>query len=89
MISQGKVTKPGLDAYQVLLKKPELAYNNRSTGDLVIPEDLMAQLSNDETALMNFNNFPPSARRLYIDWLNSAKKAETRPGRIAKIVVFA
>lgn len=89
MISQGKVTKPGLDAYQVLLKKPELAYNNRSTGDLVIPEDLMAQLSNDETALSNFYNFPPSARRLYIDWLNSAKKAETRPGRIAKIVEFA
>lgn len=89
MISQGKAEKPGLDAYQVLLSKPELAYNNRSSGDPVIPEDLLAQLSVDETALSNFNNFPPSARRLYIDWLNSAKKAGTRPGRIAKIVGFA
>jgi uncharacterized protein YdeI (YjbR/CyaY-like superfamily) len=57
--------------------------------DLVIPEDLITQLSYDETSLANFNNFPLSARRLYIDWLNSAKKAETRPGRIAKIVEFA
>jgi len=27
-----------------------------------------------------------AARIIYIEWLNSAKKAETRPGRILKIV---
>lgn len=89
MISQGKVTQQGLDAYDIALKKPELVYQNRSSGDPEIPEDLLAELSLDETTLLNFRNFPPSARRIYIEWLNSAKRAETRPGRIARIVEAA
>ena len=28
-------------------------------------------------------------KRIYIEWLNSAKRAETRPGRIEKIVKLA
>jgi uncharacterized protein YdeI (YjbR/CyaY-like superfamily) len=86
MIKEGRVKKAGLDAYNEIFRKPELAYDNRTSGDQEIPEDLLSALKENKSALSNFMNFPPSARRLYIGWLNSAKKAETRPGRIMKIV---
>jgi uncharacterized protein YdeI (YjbR/CyaY-like superfamily) len=89
MIKEGKVKKAGLDAYNEIFKKPELMYDNRSSGDPEIPDDLLSALRGDESALSNFMNFSPSARKLYIGWLNSAKKAETRPGRILKIVEAA
>jgi uncharacterized protein YdeI (YjbR/CyaY-like superfamily) len=37
-------------------------------------------------AYNNFIDFPPSSRKLYIFWLNDAKRSETRLGRIIKIV---
>jgi uncharacterized protein YdeI (YjbR/CyaY-like superfamily) len=86
MIKEGKAEKRGIDAYNVLKTRPELAYENRSSGEPVIPADLMSALKKEPLALQNFTSFPPSARRLYIDWLNSAKKPETRPGRINRIV---
>jgi len=86
LIKEGKVKNAGLDAYNEILKKPELAYDNRASGDVEVPEDLLSALKVDESAFSNFMNFSPSARKLYIGWLNSAKKAETRPGRIVKIV---
>jgi uncharacterized protein YdeI (YjbR/CyaY-like superfamily) len=89
MITEGKVKKAGLDAYNEIFRKPELVYENRSSGDPEIPEDLLFSLKVDESAFDNFIKFPPSARRIYIEWLNSSKKAGTRPGRILKIVEAA
>jgi uncharacterized protein YdeI (YjbR/CyaY-like superfamily) len=86
MIKKGKVKNAGLDAYNEIFKKPQLAYDNKGTGDPEIPEDLQSALKADKSAFTNFRNFPPSARKMYIGWLNSVKKAETRPGRILKIV---
>ena len=37
----------------------------------------------------NFLKFSASSRRMYIDWLNSAKKTETRSRRIEKIIGLA
>jgi uncharacterized protein YdeI (YjbR/CyaY-like superfamily) len=86
MIKEGKVRKAGLSAYNEIFKKPELAYDNWSSGDPEIPDDLLSALRVDESALSNFMNFSSSARKLYVEWLNSAKKAEIRPGRILKIL---
>ena len=79
----------GLDAYNEIFKKPELVYENQSSGDPIIPEDLLIALKVNPAAFSNFINFPPSARRIYVEWLNSAKRAETRSGRISKIVEVA
>jgi uncharacterized protein YdeI (YjbR/CyaY-like superfamily) len=85
LIKDGKVTQAGLDAYQEALKRPHLMYDIRSSGDPEIPDDLLQAMKGDVMAFDNFVKFPPSARRTYIDWLNYAKKAETRSGRILKI----
>ena len=89
LIKEGRMTQSGLEVYKQALKKPALVYDNRRDGDPEMPEDLEKELRNNKTAADNFMNFPQSARRIYIGWLNSSKKPETRPRRIAKIVEFA
>jgi uncharacterized protein YdeI (YjbR/CyaY-like superfamily) len=89
MIKEGRVLQAGLDVYNEVFNKPGLVYDNQSSGDPEMPEDLLSALKESSTAFDNFIHFPPSARRLYIEWLNSAKRAETRPGRILKIVEAA
>lgn len=86
LIKSGQMKPEGLKAYQKALDNPGLIYDNRADGDPEIPDDLGAAFKNSETGFSNFVNFPPSARRIYIGWLNSAKRTETRLRRIEKIV---
>ncbi len=55
----------------------------------VIPEDLQSELNNDKTALKNFLSFPPSSKRIILEWILNAKKAETRNKRIKETVRLA
>ena len=57
--------------------------------DLVIPPDLAATLAANETALANFNNFPPSSKKNILWWIKSARKAETRAARVSKTAELA
>ena len=86
MIKMGRMQTSGLSAFREVLEKPHLAYENRHDGDPEIPDDLMNGFRSNRIALNNFLGFPPSARRMYTEWLNSAKKPETRERRIAKII---
>ena len=79
----------GLKIYSEVDRNPGLIYDNKSDGDPEIPSDLIIELKKNKAVESNFLNFPQSARRIYIEWLNSAKRPETRTGRIAKIVAFA
>jgi uncharacterized protein YdeI (YjbR/CyaY-like superfamily) len=86
LIKEDQMKPVGLEAYKNALEKPELIYENRADGEPVIPDDLMNALSINNLAYNNFLKFSQSNRRLYIDWLNSTKKAETRQKRIEKII---
>lgn len=86
LIKEGRMEPAGLDAFREALERPELIYDNRTDGDPEIPDDLMIALRKNNEAFSNFMNFPQSTRRIYIEWLKSAKKAETRPRRIEKII---
>ncbi|OFY63516.1 MAG: hypothetical protein A2Y71_12210 [Bacteroidetes bacterium RBG_13_42_15] len=83
---EGLMKPAGLKAYKEALEKPKLIYDDRRDGNPSEPEDLMKALRKNEVALKNFSNFTQSSRRMYIDWLNSAKKPETRIRRIKKII---
>ncbi len=54
-------------------KKPEIP----------VPDDLAAALARDGAAQTRFEAFSPSQRWDYLDWITSAKRAETRAKRIA------
>lgn len=85
MISEGLMMKPGLEAFQVYLDNPSLlAVRNMEIPD--IPEELLKMLKKNKAAFSNFQKFPVSTRRLYLQWLNSAKREETFTRRIIKIV---
>jgi uncharacterized protein YdeI (YjbR/CyaY-like superfamily) len=88
-IKKGQMKPEGLKLYKNALEKPELVYENKGNGEPSVPDDLMDFFRRNEIAWNNFINFPTSARRMYIEWLNSAKKAETRPRRIEKIIGLA
>jgi uncharacterized protein YdeI (YjbR/CyaY-like superfamily) len=87
LIKAGLMKPAGLQAYNKAIQKPERIYNTKREENLTIPEDLMSALKNNDAAYKNFINFPPSSRKLYIFWLNDAKREETRKTRIARIVL--
>lgn len=57
--------------------------------NLVIPEDLQAQFDATPGSQANFDAFSKSAKRGILDWISSAKQAETRAKRILETVTLA
>ena len=50
------------------------------------PEDLAAALGRNKAAKATFDAFPPGCKREYIDWINEAKREETRAKRLAQAI---
>jgi len=86
LIKEGRMRHEGLLVYNNAAEKPKSNYNVRSEVNLNIPDDLMLALNSNPAAHNNFMNFPPGCRKLYVFWLNDAKRPETRQSRILKIV---
>ena len=85
LISQGLMMPAGLEAFKIAEKNTSLI-EKRTEVNLTIPDDLSDALRKNKVAMDNFMKFPPSSRKLYLQWLESSKKPETRVNRIAKIV---
>ena len=56
---------------------------------LEIPPDLEEALATYETARLNFDAFPRSAKRGILEWISIAKKPETRAKRIEETAKLA
>jgi uncharacterized protein YdeI (YjbR/CyaY-like superfamily) len=54
-----------------------------------IPGDLQELLDRNETARTNFHKFPPSSKRLILQWIATAKRPDTRRRRIDQTVSLA
>jgi uncharacterized protein YdeI (YjbR/CyaY-like superfamily) len=86
LIKEGRMRQEGLLVYKEGMRKPQQIYNIKSEANLSVPDDLMSALRNNSEAFDNFMNFPQGCRKLYVFWLNDAKRDETRRSRIARIV---
>jgi uncharacterized protein YdeI (YjbR/CyaY-like superfamily) len=86
LIQEGRMKPEGLSKYKEADEKTQLNYDIGTKINMVVPDDLLDALRIHPVAYNNFINFPPSSRKLYIFWLNSAKRSVTRQGRIARIV---
>jgi uncharacterized protein YdeI (YjbR/CyaY-like superfamily) len=51
-----------------------------------MPKDLREALMQDELAWQNFRGFAGSYRHIYIFWVTSAKREETRRKRMEEVV---
>jgi len=82
MIESGKMTSAGLEALGDHLNEEVSPPKMK----LTIPLDLKDALLYDPEAWENFNNFAPSYRRDYIEWVLAAKREDTRLRRIDAVV---
>jgi uncharacterized protein YdeI (YjbR/CyaY-like superfamily) len=86
LINENRMKPAGLTAYDEVIRKPNLVYNTRKEANSIVPDDLIEALKKNPVALNNFMSFPPSSRKLYVFWLNDAKREDTRKKRIIRIV---
>lgn len=56
---------------------------------LEVPDDLRAALDLDEDATRYFDEFPPSSKRIILEWIAQTKSPETRRRRIEETVELA
>lgn len=84
LIKEGKMSEAGLKAYKEGLKKPVIDHGLPRNPET--PKELKEALEKDEKAKQNFNKFAPSYKRVYIYWVERAKRKETRAKRINEVV---
>jgi uncharacterized protein YdeI (YjbR/CyaY-like superfamily) len=58
----------------------------KKRAPLPVPDDFGAALKKNAKARKTFENFSPSHRREYIEWITEAKREETRQQRLATSV---
>lgn len=88
MIEQGLMTEHG----QALIDAAKAKGTWQVVPDderAAVPGDLREPLDRDEAARENFEKFPPSSKRLILEWIATAKKPDTRQRRIDRTVALA
>lgn len=88
MIEQGLMTERGQALIELAKAKGtwQVVSDEESSA---VPDDLRALLDRDEAARTNFEKFPPSSKRLILEWIATAKKPDTRHRRITQTVELA
>ncbi len=81
MITQGCMTEQGLNTYQEGAKNKKTIPSSKK---FIIPPYFKEALDKNKKAWINFQDFPASAKLLYVYWVDSAKTAETREKRLKK-----
>ena len=57
--------------------------------NLIEPDDLARALDKNQRARQNFDSFSPSARKVILLWIKTAKRDETRARRVSETVRLA
>jgi uncharacterized protein YdeI (YjbR/CyaY-like superfamily) len=81
MIKQGKMTKHGLEKVKAAKKNGEWYKTAEAVKEFEMPSELTNLLSFNKKAREFFNELSPSNKKLFIGWIASAKKVETREKR--------
>ena len=88
LIIDGLMTPAGLAKIEAA--KQDGSWNALDSIEaLEIPPDLAKALGNNQVAQQYFNEFPRSVKRAILEWIASAKKADTRAKRIDETVTSA
>ncbi len=88
MIALGQM-KPAGQAMIDLAKKNGTWTALVEVQNSVIPADLQKAFNKNKTAFKHFMAFPPSSKRIILEWILNAKKTETRSKRIDETVKLA
>ena len=85
MLAAGAMTRAGKSAFE----QRNLATPPPDIQSAEIPRDVEKALKRKRGAWAAFRALPPSHRKQYLGWIQTAKRAETRKRRIAKAVEAA
>jgi uncharacterized protein YdeI (YjbR/CyaY-like superfamily) len=88
MIKSNQMTKKGQEMID-LAKKTGTWLALTEVQASILPDDLKKTLGKNKIALQNFEKFPPSSKRIILEWILNAKKEETRLKRITETVDLA
>ena len=83
LLAQGRMAPAGLAAVEAA--KANGSWDKlESVQSLEEPADLAAALDANPPARQNYDAFPPSSKRIILEWIANAKRPETRAARIAE-----
>jgi len=88
LIEQGSMTPKGMEVIELAKKNGKwTALDN--IENLVMPADLKKALKQNADAAKYFESFPRSVKKGILEWVQNAKRPETREKRIKETVLLA
>jgi uncharacterized protein YdeI (YjbR/CyaY-like superfamily) len=88
LLEQGLMMEAGLERIEIA-KQNGMWESLDKVEALELPDELVKAFKKNKLAKANFEKFPPSSRKLILQWLASAKRDETRQKRIEETVTLA
>jgi uncharacterized protein YdeI (YjbR/CyaY-like superfamily) len=88
MISAGSMTKHGQEMID-LAKRTGTWDAHADAQNTIVPSDFQQQLKRCPRAQESFQRFAPSSKRIVLEWISKAERAETRQRRISRAVELA
>ncbi|NJD59948.1 MAG: hypothetical protein C3F13_03060 [Anaerolineales bacterium] len=85
LIKEGRMTSAGMEKILEAKESGEWEAAMEREDVSSVPDDLVQALEEND-AWLDFENWPPSLKKQYLYWMESAKKPETREKRIKAIV---
>ena len=86
MMQEGKMTQAGLAKVNEAKENGKWGEAYTTRKDVELPRDLLKALESNPAAFEFFKGLSRSYQNMYINWVEFAKRAETRSGRIRKAV---
>lgn len=85
LMAEGRMAPAGLRAVEQAKADGSWTVLDASEA-MVEPPDLRAALDANEVARANWEGLPPSARKMAIGWIDTARRPETRASRVEETV---
>jgi uncharacterized protein YdeI (YjbR/CyaY-like superfamily) len=86
MIDEGKMTEAGMIKINAAKKNGYWDKLVQIENLMEIPPEFENALNSNINAKVNFENLAPSQKKLYIGWIATAKKNETREKRVTEAI---
>jgi uncharacterized protein YdeI (YjbR/CyaY-like superfamily) len=88
LMAEGRIAPAGIAAIEAA--KADGSWTKLdASGSLTVPRDLARAMKAYPDARPHFDAFPPSARRVILEWIGSAKRPETRAKRVEETARLA
>ena len=84
--AEGQMQAAGLAVIQVAKQNGSWSKIDEVEA-LTVPEELATRLEASPNAKKNFEAFSRSVKKMYLHWLNSAKRSETRAARLTEVML--